>query len=125
MLLIQFIEHPQMDLVVIEGHISGHAFVKVKLAEGCNHHYSPLLTPHRASTSSSVWVYHEAAAKVYRDNVASFMKTLVPKIASKNEEILGAASDFLEEMLHRFVSQNLFDHPVYDFLFSEGCCPVV
>lgn len=115
----------KMDLVVIEGHVTGHAFVQVKLAEVCNQQMSPLLTPFRSSTMSSVWVYHETAARVYREEVAAFMKSFVPKISSKNEEILGAGNDFLEEMMRRFVSQNLYDLPAYDLVFGEGCCPTM
>lgn len=115
----------KMDLIVIEGHATGHAFVQVKLADVCNQHLSPLLTPFRASTLSSVWVYHEAAARAYRADVATFLKSFVPKISSKNEEILGSASDFMEEMMHRFVSENLYDIPVYDMVFAEGCCPTM
>jgi hypothetical protein len=114
----------KMDLVVIEGHISGHAFVKVKMAENCQKQYSPILSPFRNPQQSSVWVYHEEASKVYRSDIAAFLSSFTPTLAGKNEEVLGTAADLQDQLVHRFVSQNLFDYPVYDYTFGAGCCPL-
>eukprot|EP00300_Choanocystis_sp_HF-7_P037084 c53078_g1_i1.p1 GENE.c53078_g1_i1~~c53078_g1_i1.p1 ORF type:complete len:859 (+),score=133.31 c53078_g1_i1:201-2579(+) len=113
----------KLDLIVLDGSHHEHAFVTVRLGDGCRSTFAPLLAPRQAATDSSVWIFHPSAAQRYRDDVIDYLTTFDPHLNEHRNEIKKMAADIEDDLVRRFFGAKLNAQPIYDLVIGESCCP--
>lgn len=113
----------KLDLVVVDGSHQERAFVTVRSGKSCPANMAPLFTPKQLGSDSSVWLYHPNAARHYRGDIIDFLVATEIELNSAGPDISRIASDLEDELVRRFLFENVSEHPIYDMVVGDECCP--